>query len=340
MSRATVLLLVLLAIAALLVLGVWVQGPADEEPPLEEPVELPDELDYPALYRAEAEGSIGWTDEGGEEVSVAGRVRADFVVYPDDRVEVSHLTVWMDDVDVVVGFDWWESGREGLRCTRFSNARPFGGTLSGDEIIIPPGVEIVGRSYAERSAEDVCGGAVRVFDIETGQAARAVHDPAGDHFRFDVELEVELGEGTAVTLTLEAVGGYLDRPPVAVLETASAEEPSAEYTEGCPDTLKGKPPIALANGPEGLRLHLRSASYDLDGFAVQELDLKRSRHDIRQERWLHSDGGRFRYLRDGRTMGPVLFATGREHRLLLMVIDRQGSQDRHFCHFQVEEPGG
>ena len=297
-------------------------------------MELPAELDYPSLYRAAAAGTMSWTDEGGGEARLDGRLRASFVVYPDGRVLATHLTAWIEDADLEVTFLGWVVERETLRCTTISNAVPLVATLEGDRITIPSGAELVGRTLAARGPNSECRGSGRVLELETTDEAIVVHDPQANHFALQATFDSTVSD-SGVSFSLAFEGGYLNRPPVAVLETAPGSE--APFTEGCPDTGKGKPPVALANGPDGLTLTLRSASFDPDGLGGEEVGLKRPRLDIRQERWLYSDGGAFRYLGDGPSLGELVFATGREHRLLLVAVDRAGAQGSAFCHFEVVE---
>lgn len=327
MSRAG-LILVVVVVAALLAL--WLFGPFGSE----EPAVLPEELDYPSYYRAEASGSLTWEDDSGREISVPGRMHASYVVYPDDRAAVTHLSAWLDDVEIENPFSWWQSDRREFRCTTFSNAASLTGALAGGRITVPAGVVMTGRSYRERGPGGECRGPSLSLEFETESPVTIDHDPEGDRFAVSASFAWS-ADGSDVEMRVEGEGHFLNRPPVAVLSTAPAGEGEKAFGEGCPGTGKGEPPVAIANGDDGLTLALRSTSYDPDGPDTVRVGLKNPRFDLRLERWLYSDGGRFRHLGDGPAPGEVLFATGREHRLLLVAVDRSGSQDRAFCHFRV-----
>lgn len=311
-------------VAAVAIFGFVAAGcprtPEPEPPPLL--------LQVPKAYWAEADGTIGL----GDDISVPGRVRLDYLVYPDDRVVIPNLVVWMDDVDIVVTFLFWEVDREELRCTVFRNDGPVAASLDNGEIVVPAGAKVLGRTFTKRNADDTCGGEPRRLDTASNAEMRVVHDP--DANRFDVSASfVGVYQDNEVPVSLNADGRFLNRPPVAKLSFEGENVKTA--ANGCPGDEKG---IATANTAEGLSVTLRSRSYDPDGKFPEGSNPKRPRVDLKDEQWARSQPGGFKYLGDGAEIGPVLFETGREHQLLLWATDRQGAEGRALCHFQVDPP--
>ena len=299
----------------------------DPEP---EPLSAPALLQVPKTYWAEGEGSISFGDH-----SVPGRVRLDYLVYPDQRVVIPNLVVWMDDLDLVVPFLWWEAAREPLRCTVFRNQQAIQAVLDNDELVIPAGSKLLGQSYFERRSDGECRGKARRLEPTSSAEMRIIHDPEGDRFALSTEFDTSY-EGNDFTVALQAEGRYLNRPPVAALEVVGNNVTVA--ADGCPATDKGKPPIAQANTPQGLLISLRSASYDPDGNWPEGTNPKRSRVDLNFEQWARSRPAGFSFLGAGLEVGPVLFEVDKEHQLLLWVMDRRGAESRKLCHFQVVPP--
>ncbi|MCZ6918536.1 MAG: hypothetical protein O7I93_17305 [Gemmatimonadetes bacterium] len=315
------LLFVVLGVAGL-AFAVWFllsRQPAPEPPP---PAPLPLLEQIPRAYSAAAEGTIALGDN-----AVPGRVRANYLVYPDQRVVITHLAVWMDDLDLVVPFLWWET-REPLRCTIFRNDGAIEGTLQDGELVIPAGTKVLGQSYRERDPSGGCRGKLRLLDTRSTDVLRVTHDPEGNHFGVSASFETSY-QDHELTVTLEAQGRYLNRPPVAKLQVM---EDVPVLPDGCPEKK------ILANTPEGLQVRFRSTSYDLDGI-WPGVEGEKLRVDLSFEQWARSRPDGFVFLGAGRDIGPVLFETGREHQLLLWITDRQGAEGRKLCHFQVEPPG-
>ncbi len=322
------IIVILIGAIVLSLIAIWLNSPTPFQP---EPDPPPLLQQLPKAYWAEAAGTIRLSDD----MIVPGKVRLDYLVYPDNRVVIPNLIVWMGDIDLVVTFLWWEAKREPLRCTSFRNESPIEGVLQAGEIVIPAGAKVAGQSFFKRGSGGVCKGKARVFNVESPQELRIEHDPAGNHFALTATFETNDGDNE-LTVGLDAQGNYLNRPPVVQLEVQGRDVVTAE--DGCPVTSKGKPPIALANTPEGLFVTLKSTSYDPDGKWPAGINPKRPRVDLSFEQWARSRPGKFEFLGAAQEIGPVLFETGREHQLLLWVTDRKGAEARKLCHFQVVEP--
>ena len=129
-------------------------------------------------YRAQADGIITL----GEDLEVPGRVRLDYLVHPNNSVEATQLSVWIDDVDLIVELSWWKDRlelvvAEGLpdfllSATRFSDSREHApaviGVISGSwtrelESRIPDATRIAlrfhrdeaGRKYASQVSPEL-----------------------------------------------------------------------------------------------------------------------------------------------------------------------------------------
>jgi len=270
------------------------------------------------------------------DMTVPGHLRMNFLVYPDGRVAVPSFVAWMEDLDLAVNLLWWEVDREPLRCTSFRNAGGLEGTLEGSDLVIPAGAAVSGRSYTKRNSRGRCEGEPRILDVKSPDEIRASHNPESDHFALVATFEPPADEAQGLAVTLEVEGHYLNRPPVAALEVSG--EGVSTALDGCPSTRKGDPPIALANTPQGLEVTLRSLSTDPDGLWPGEDHPKGLRVDLSFEQWSRTRDGGFSFLGAGQEIGPVVFETGREHQLLLWVIDRRGAEARKVCRFQVVEP--
>lgn len=340
-------------------------------PPEPTPEPPPPLARVPGDYWVEAEGTVTISGEDDEAVSVEsvtapGRLRMRYLVYYDGRVTVPHFGALVDDMDVVVRFDFWEAGEdflpeelvegvedlveeivpdsedvlepvlvtEPLRCTSFRNPRVLEGSLDGSQLTIPAGAEVIGSSFFERAANGKCRGGARYLGTTTPTAMQATHQPENDHFALTASFAGEV-EGNAVTVSLDLEGHYLNRPPVAVVEVVGGDVEVGP--DGCPATEKGRPPIVVANSPKGLEIKLRSASYDPDGVWPGEDPPKGLRIDLTFEQWERTRGSGYSFLGSGQEVGPVLFETGQEHQLLLWATDRRGAEARKVCHFQVVE---
>lgn len=296
----------------------------------------PDPLALPKAYRVQADGELTVND-----LRVGGRLRMDYLVFPDDRVVVSDLTAWVRDVDIVSRFAFIETGRERLRCTKLSNTTGLPGRLEpGGRLVLPTdAVDLTGVSFAERGADGRCTGLARQVTARNNADVVARHDPASDRFELSGTFHGRHG-GDDLAIGIAMTGRYLNRPPVAeigVFEPLGVPTTTTVWPEdlawpqgGCPALRGTNPPGAVANGPDGLRLNLISLSSDPDG------RVGGGRGDLARDVWsLSSDGGPFRALGTRQMVGPVLFELHRDHVLSLTSSDHAGAQGRALCRFRV-----
>ena len=304
--------------------------PSDPPPP---PPPPPPALSLvPAEYWVEAEGTVKI-----DSMSVPGRLRMHYTVYPDGRVVVPSLVAWLDDLDLPIQLLWWEVDTEPLRCTQFRNEGALAGTLAGDQLQLPAGAELLGVSYRSKNSKGECTGEARRIDAKTPVAVLATHDPDDDLFSLQASFLAD-EQGQQYTVTVDVAGSYLNRPPVAVLTVLDDDVDVGP--DGCPATrADAKPPIVLANAGNTLELNLRSESHDPDGIWIPDVVPKAKRVDLSFEQWARSEAGGFSFLGEGRELGPVSFAAGQQHQLLLWVTDRRGAEARKVCEFEVI-PGG
>lgn len=291
------------------------------------------DLDDPAAFRVEATGPIVI---GGR--AVPGKLRSDFVAQPDGTIRFLTLAVWMEDVDLAITFAGWEVDNEPIRCARLHNARPIKASSQGDSFTIGPGeAEVVGFWFRTRDDAGNCAGDLRHFTITNAQQFAGVHAPQANHFAVGFNFTGTL-DGQEISVAMQAFGSYLNRPPVGVIGSGRNWQPLHELVDGCPGSEKGFPPVVPSPTEFGLSWRFRSFSHDPDGepFAGAGSG-KFPRTDIAFEQWAHAMGdGNYVHAGSGPTLGPIVFAAGVEHRLLLTVTDRAGARDRVECHFRVE----
>lgn len=297
-------------------------GAACSSPPIS-PAASPSGL--PAYFRVEASGEIRLDD-----IRVPGRAWLDYLVQPDGSVTITALRATMRDLDIVTRFLFFDTDRERLRCTEFSNVGPIAGRLAaGGTIAVPSGAaSLTGRSFAERAAGGGCTGLARQISAVNDRPLTVDHDPGRDRFRFSGSFTTTHRD-RSFDVAIEMAGSYVNRPPIARIGVGGPGLDPELIQAGCPPLAGVNPPAADANDPAGLRLNLVSVSSDPDG--------SWGRSSIEREQWAHSTGGPFHFLGEGRVIGPVLFELDRDHRLELTVSDHLGARSRHSCQFRVAD---
>ena len=285
------------------------------------------DFELPQAYLAEASGTVEL-----EDLRFFGHARASYLVFPDGRVNVTGLRFWVDDADIVVrGLFGIVLGRERLRCTELELERPFDAHLAPpDEIAVPAAAaEIAGLAWEERAADGSCPGGARRISASNNSGFGLLHDPAGDRFAISTSFTGPAG-GETVTIGVEMEGSFVNRPPEAKIGVGGPGLPIASIQAACPQIIDGNPPYTPTNDPAGLRVELLSLSSDPDG--------NEGRSDISREHWVHSEGGGpWTVLGNEQLIGPVLFPTGSNNRLILEVGDRLGARSRKICDFLVLE---
>lgn len=293
-------------------------------------------------YWVEVDADVSISDlAGGPPSTVPGMLRMVYDVEEDGVVRVRSLISTMDDIELVMQIAWWEVPVESLRCTRLSNEAVIAGTLEGTQMELASGIVVRGRSFPTRDAEGECSGEVRWMRAESPTTLTAVHDPANDHFSFFGSFEG--GEpGQQYKVTIEAEGGFLNRPPQAQWTAVAVDGAGAVDTapDGCPATrTESDPPIVRRNTEKGLEVTLRSDSFDPDGVFPEGGKPKLPRVDIAFEQWVRTMPDGYSFVGGGREVGPLLFETGAVHEVLLWVRDRRGAESRQICRFEVIESG-
>lgn len=292
----------------------------------------PLDLSLPKSYRVQADGVLRL-----DGLRLPGRLRMDYLVEPDGRVLVSDLTAWIRDVDIVTHFLFWETDRERLRCTKLSNVTPIGGRLEGgNRLVFASGAaDLSGVSFDRREPDRTCPGRARQVTARNNAVFEATHDPVANRFAMNGTFRGRHGDDE-VSIRVDMTGSFVNRPPEALLGVFETPGGSAEPGEfdlpqgGCPPIRGVNPPGAVANAPDGLRLHLISLSSDPDGAG------RAGRGDISRDVWsLSTDGGRFRSLGAGQIVGPVLFELHRNHVLALTTSDHALASSRMTCRFRV-----
>lgn len=287
-------------------------------------------LELPRAYRAEADGEIRV-----DGLRFPGRVRADYLVYPDNRVVMARLHAWVRDVDIVTRFLFIETSRERLRCTEFSNEDMIEGRFEpvGSKLIFAAGsARMSGRSYGNRAADRSCSAPIRAITAENNADIDISHDPAGNEFEINASFRASY-DGNDVSVAIEAQGSFLNRPPEPEIGVGGPSLDPDLIQGGCPPLVGSNPPGAAPNDPRGLLLNMVSSSADPDGLW--------GRSDIIREEWSHSSGTSgdpFRLIGRGRVAGPYLFDMGMEHWLMLTAWDRTGASTRALCSFRVLLP--
>ena len=304
--------------------------PAADQPP------APELTQVAGAYRAQADGTISISAESLleglvsiEAVEASGRVRMHYLVHPDKSVVIRGFNVWMGDANIEVNFPFWEVQHERLRCTVFYSDQAITGRLEYDRIIIPAGTKVLGHTYERRGSDGECGGLAYRLDVESPEDMIITHSPGPDNVRFGIDAEFTVDfDGNEVTVSLDAQGDFINRPPVAEMQLTGTGVQLMD--DGCP--------VGVANTAEGLELNVRSASHDPDGNFPPDISVKQARVDINFEQWARTSPEGLRFLGEGQDMGTQLFATGKDHQLMLWVTDRQAAEARKICKFTVKEP--
>lgn len=280
---------------------------------------------------------------GGGTITVDGAGCCDGLAFPASfevdyeadaatgRVRVTRLHAALADVDVAFHFLIFETARVKVRCGTARNASPVEGWAdsAGNLSIADGAATLSATAFTRRDSYGDCGGGVSSLTLTNNAPLTGVLDPASNRLTLAGSFTATI-EGHSYSVQLDVKGEYLNRPPRAVFGAEGAG--LAAYAQGgCPAVPRwGNPPepVVEANDPAGLKMYLRSFSYDPDG-AWRGADL-------RFEQWFHGrDAEPLKFMGEGRRLGPALFEFGRVHHLKLETTDRAGASDSSPCDFRV-----
>jgi hypothetical protein len=246
------------------------------------------------------------------------------------RVRVTRLSAAVADIDVVFNFLIFETARLRVRCGAAESEGVVVGDLddAGNLWIAPGAATLKGSSFEKRDG-DRCDGGNTLIALTNNDAVRGLLDPAGNRLSLGGSFTTTT-EGRVYNIRLDMSGVYTNRPPVARL---GAEGPGLEAFAqgGCPAVWRGANApewVAEANDPDGLKMYLRSFSYDPEGaWGAADLQL---------DQWFYGRGAEpLKYIGEGRRHGPQLFEFGPAHRLTLKTSDRVGASATSDCSFSV-----
>ncbi len=283
-------------------------------------------------YRVRGTGLLTISGAGCcEGISFPGTFEMDYLQDPAGRVQIPRLQASIVDMDIVFRFLIFETNRIRIRCGETQNDRTITGNVDAlGNLTIPSGAaSISGTSSENRNTLGECHGASSNLAATNNVPLRGLLDPGANLVSLGGAFTTRI-EGNDYNITLEMTGSYANRPPQARLGvTGSNLEVFAQG--GCPAVLNaGNPPepVIEANDPAGLKMSLRSLSYDPDGTWT--------RADVEMDKWFYArDDAPLDFLAEGREYGPKIFAFGPRHRLVLETSDRLGATRTSECSFRV-----
>jgi hypothetical protein len=247
------------------------------------------------------------------------------------RIEITRLQTSLPDMDIAFRFLIFETKRVTVRCGQLNNDGSVRGDVdSFNRLTIPPSsFNVSGSALEKRNANGECSGESFLFTGRNNSALRGVLDPSANYVALAGAFNTRV-EGNDYNLTLEMTGTYGNRPPRARLGV-TGRNLEAFAQGGCPAYLNaGNPPelVVEANDPAGLKMTLRSHSYDPDGAW--------NRADLDLNKWFYGrDSGPLNYVAEGLEHGPMTFAFGARHRLVLETADRMAAATTDDCSFRV-----
>jgi hypothetical protein len=285
------------------------------------------------LYRARGSSTMAVTGEGCcDGVPFPGTFEMDYEVdEAAGRVEITRLSAALADMDVTFHFLIFETGRIQVRCGTARSEAPIEGGVdaSGNLTIAAGAATLSGEAFKRRDTGGECGGSSSAITLTNNAPLSGFLDPVSNRLTLSGAFTT-VTEGRTYNVRLDMTGEYVNRPPVAVF---GAEGPGlgAFAQGGCPAVMNGgnpPEPTVEANDPAGLKMYLRSFSYDPDG-AWRGADLL-------LDQWYHGrDSGPVKFIGESRRLGPMFFEFGPVHHLRLETTDRAGVADTTPCDFRV-----
>ena len=283
-------------------------------------------------YRVRGTGVMTISGPGCcEGINFPGTFEMDYIQDSRGGVEIPRLHTSIADMDIVFNFLIFETHRMKIRCGETHNDRTITGNVDVlGNLTIPSGAaSISGGFFETRNLLGECPGTSTNLAAMNNSIFRGLLDPGANLVRLGGMFTTRV-EGNDYSLTLEMTGTYVNRPPRARFGV-TGRNLEAFAQGGCPAVLNaGNPPESVieANDPAGLKMFLRSLSYDPDGAWT--------RADVEVDKWFYARGSApFDFLAEGREHGPMIFGFGPQHRLVLETSDRLGAATTSNCSFRV-----
>jgi hypothetical protein len=283
-------------------------------------------------YSARGTGTMTINGAGCcEGINFVGAFEIDYLQETGGRVEITRLQTNLADIDIVFRLLIFETNRIKIRCGETHNERSIIANVDDrGNLTIPSGAaSISGASFENRNALGECSGTGAVLTATNDRALSGLLDPAANRVALAGAFNTRV-DGNNYNLTLNMTGIYTNRPPQARFGV-EGRNLEAFAQGGCPARLGtgNKPEMVVeANDPSGLKMSLRSLSYDPDGAW--------SRADVALDKWFYARGGDpFNFVAEGRKYGPMNFDFGPQHRLRLETSDRLGAATTADCSFRV-----
>ena len=247
------------------------------------------------------------------------------------RVEITRLSAALADMDITFHFLIFETGRVKVRCGTARSASPIEGSVDafGNVTIAAGAATLTGEAFQRREEGGECGGGSSAITLTNNAPLTGLLNPASNRLSLSGAFTT-VTEGHTYDVRLDMTGEYVNRPPVAVFG-AEGRGLEAFAQGGCPAVMNwGNPPepTVEANDPAGLKMYLRSFSFDPDGAW--------SGADLFLDQWFHGrDSGPLKFIGESRRLGPAYFEFGPVHHLKLETTDRAGVTDVSPCDFRV-----
>jgi hypothetical protein len=247
------------------------------------------------------------------------------------RVRITRLYSSLADMDLRFRFLIFDTGRIQMRCGTARNDAVIEAwaDASGNLNIAPGAATLSAEAVKTTDASANCGGDFMSLTLINSSPLSGLLDPAGNRITVNGSFTTTT-EGHTYNISLQMIGEYANRPPVAVF---GVEGPGLEAFPqgGCPAVLNGGNPPEYtleANDPSGVKMYLRSFSGDPDGVW--------SGADVGFDQWFQSRNTEpQKFVAEGRRVGPMLFEFGPVHHLTLETTDRLGATDTSNCNFRV-----
>ncbi len=262
---------------------------------------------------------------------LTGRFDARYQITSSGAVTLAGLSLQLDDADVVVedGFLGLFNQRIQLRCGNAATRDAgLGVRASATSLKFAPGaLTLDGLASEGRAADGACVAPTLELAAANNSEVLVTHDPTANRFALSTTFHTTLADG-GYDLLLDLVGRFTNRPPRAVLDILTPQNPQG----GCPAFSRWNGQlwerVAEANDPNGLKGTLHSASYDPDGGWAHG--------DVTLETWhVAKDADPRGRIGRGTFLGPLTFPWGPVYQVELLASDHGGASAAAACTFRV-----